>query len=87
VGAERGGGGSEAVDSEPGTSKDGDSQLVKQLAVYGVTLDSLNQGGYCYAHLESKEATVMLIWKAAGSVRRNFGLPEPGRLLLCSLEK
>jgi hypothetical protein len=27
--------------------------LVKQPAVYGVTLDSQNQGGYCHADLES----------------------------------
>jgi hypothetical protein len=72
--------------------------LGMQLAVYGVTLDSQYQGRYCYAHLESswqcmaslwttrtREATVMLIWKAAGSVWHNFGQPEPGRLLLCSL--
>jgi hypothetical protein len=29
----------------------------------------------------------MLTWKAAGSVWRNFGQPEPVRLLLCSLGK
>jgi hypothetical protein len=33
--------------------------LGKQLAVYGVTLDSQNQGGYCYAHLESSRQSAL----------------------------
>jgi hypothetical protein len=33
--------------------------LGRQLAVYGVTLDSQNQGGYCYAHLESSRQSAL----------------------------
>jgi hypothetical protein len=49
--------------------------LGRQLSVYGVTLDSQNQIGYCYAHLESS-------WQCM----RNFGQPKQGGYCYAQLE-